>query len=314
MRTAAHALSLLADPLDVRVLLALRDGPLPLIDLRRTIGSASETTARKHLKALADCQILLRVREPGFPGSVSHDLSPAGRELLETADVVSAWLAAAPGGPLFLGAPGAKSAIKSLVGGWSTRILRAIAAKPLSLTELDRVLTGVNYPALARRLGAMRLAGQVVPVPGRGISTPYMATEWLRTAVRTLASGASWEHRYPPTDSRALDRIDIETLFLLAAPMLQLSPDLDGSCRLAVEMADRAGRPTTGFVVRVKSGRLTSCLGDPDAKTSSLVTGPPIPWLEMLDGGGGQGLKFHGDRELAGAVLAGVQRHILKCS
>ena len=59
----------------------------------------------------------------------------------------------APEGPLALGSSTAKSAIKALVEGWGTNMIRALAARPLSLTELNGLISGLSYPSLERRLG-----------------------------------------------------------------------------------------------------------------------------------------------------------------
>jgi len=64
------------------------------------------------------------------------------------ADTVEAWLARAPAGPIPLGSEVAKAAIKALVDGWEATMLRALAARPLSLTEFDSLIAGLSYPAL----------------------------------------------------------------------------------------------------------------------------------------------------------------------
>ena len=83
--------------------------------------------------------------------------------------IVEAWLAQAPQGSIPLGSEPAKGAIRALVGGWGSTMLRALAARPLSLTELSSVITGsLSYPALERRSRAMRAARQLELRPERG--------------------------------------------------------------------------------------------------------------------------------------------------
>jgi DNA-binding HxlR family transcriptional regulator len=302
---------MLSDPLDARVFQALEAGPLPLIELRRAVGAPPQTTLRKHLKRLADLNIVVRTRQPEFPGPVFNELSPSGRELTYTVHALSAWLAAAPDGPLEIGTPAAKSAIKALVDGWTTNILRALAAKPLSLTELDRFLSGVNYPALERRLSAMRSAGQIVPGPGRNGITPYRVTRWLRGAVRPLAAAANWERLHGFEDCPALDRIDVEAIFLLATPLLDLPPGLKGSCRLAVDLSNGQQRTRAGTVVTIERGRPISCVSDLRAHATSSAVGPTHAWLNVLSGRGESGLEFEGDDGFGDAVAGGLPRALL---
>jgi hypothetical protein len=95
-------------------------------------------------------------------------MTEAGREILSVADVLEAWLARAPQGPIALGSEPAKGPIRSLIGGWGSTMLRALAARPLSLTELDGLIGGLSYPSIERRLSAMHAARQVEPLEGQG--------------------------------------------------------------------------------------------------------------------------------------------------
>lgn len=311
MRAGGYGLLLLSDLLDAMVLRELEPGPRPLMELRTAVGSPPETTLRKHLKRLVALGIVVRTRQVEFPAPVSYELSASGRELAYTSHAVAAWLAAAPGGPLQIGTAAAKSAIKALVDGWTTKILRALAAKPLSLTELDRLLSAVNYPALERRLSAMRSAGQIVPGSGRNGSTPYSVTSWLREAARPLAAAASWERLHGSEDCPPLGRLDIETIFLLVTPLLALPSGLKGSCRLAVDLSDGRRETCVGTVVTIERGRTVSCVSDRRARATSSVVGPTDSWLNVLSGRGGSGLECGGGGGLGDAVLGGLPRALV---
>ena len=65
----------------------------------------------------------------GMPYTVENELTEAGREVLSVADVIEAWLARAPQGSIPLGSESAKGAIRALVGGWGSTMLRALAAR-----------------------------------------------------------------------------------------------------------------------------------------------------------------------------------------
>jgi DNA-binding HxlR family transcriptional regulator len=308
MRAGAQGLSLLADPLDVRVLQALESGALPLIDLRQIAGLPPQTTLRKHLKALNRLGLLVRTQSREFPAAVTYELTTAGLELCSAAGALESWLAASPTGILALGDPTTKRAIKSLVDAWTTKMLRALVAKPLSLTELDRLLNGVDYPALERRLTAMRLAGLVEAAQGRTGNTPYRVTRWLREAVGPLIATADWEGRNGMVDSEPLDRLDIETIFLLAIPLVRLPSTFGGTCHLTVEISEKGLSPPAGVAVAVDRGRPVSCTSLLRTEGTSAAAGSRDAWVAALSGDEEATVNFKGDRALAQALVAALRR------
>lgn len=308
VRAGAHALSLLAVPLNVHLLQALVDGPRPLADLRRAAGSPPQTTMRGHLRALADAEIVDGRRHREFPRPADYELGPAGRDLLVVADALEAWLAAAPDTPLRLGMPAAKSAIRALVEGWVTNMLRVLAARPLSLTELDRVISTVTYPSLERRLTAMRLTGQLEASPGAGRSTPYVVTPWLRHVVVPLAAAIQWERRNGGASCKPLGRLDAETLFLLLAPLLRIEPGSSGSCRLVMEMGRGGDQPFSGAVVTFDDGRVTEVVARLEGSPDASIVASPAAWCAKIAEDEGGPFEFGGDHALARSVLDSFPR------
>lgn len=306
MRAGAFGLSLLADPLDTRILLALEPGSLSLNDLRRAVGAPPQTTLRKRLRRFDDLAVLTRNRKPGFPGEVTYELGPAGPDLLDAAAALSAWLATSPHGPLAIGETAAKHAIKALIGGWTSNILRALAVRPLSLTELDRLMSGVNYPALERRLAAMRAVGQIFPTQDRARGTPYRVTRWLRLAIGPLLTAAEWERRWAGDKAELLGRLEVEAAFLLAVPLLRLPPSIQGSCRLVVEILDGKERTQAGVVVAIDDGRPTACRSAEGAEVESWATGSTEAWLRALALGNAGELDLGGESAIALAMVNGL--------
>jgi DNA-binding HxlR family transcriptional regulator len=282
MRAGTHALSLLATPLNTFVLQALAEGPRSLVDLRCEVGCPPQTTMRGHLRNLNELGVVTRRRQNDFPGSLDYELDDPGRELLIVAEVLQSWLAVAPEGPLPFGSIAAKSAIKALVDGWATSMLRALAARPLSLTELDDLISGVSYPSLERRLAAMRQAGLVEARKGRGRGTPYAVSEWTRQAVASLTMAARWEQLHLRGEGRPITNRDAETVLLLATPLLRLGPDASGSCRLAVRTANGEDRRLVGVMVEVEEGRIASCVSRLEGKPSAWAVGPLAAWLAAV--------------------------------
>jgi DNA-binding HxlR family transcriptional regulator len=298
--------------MNVAILRALSGAPTPLADLRRAVGTPPQTTMRKHLAALAEAGILSRSRDAGFAGSVSYSLEKPGTNLLGMARVLEAWLVAAPSEPVELGTVAARSAIKALVEGWSTTLLRALAARPLTLTELDALITDVSYPSLERRLVAMRMAGQVEAVSGRGRGTPYGVTDWLRQAVGPIVCAICWERRHLAEATASIGRLDIETSFLLALPLLSLDPELSGTCRLAVETVSRGQRRAVGVLVGIEEGRVAYCRARLEGDATAWASGTVPAWYRAVSEGRVDQLEAGGDRGLADAILAGLQSSLAK--
>ena len=306
MRAGAFALSLLAVPLNVHVLQALEEEPKSLMDLRRAAGSPPQTTMRGHLRRLAELGIVERTRRNPFPGNLDLELGSAGRELLPVMRALEVWLAQAPGGPLVPGSTAAKSAIKALVEGWSTSIVRAIAARPLSLTELDRVISSLSYPSLERRLQSMRLAGQITACPGRTRGTPYEATEWLRRAVAPLAVAARWERQHAGEEAAPIGRLDIEAAFLLVVPLLRISSNLSGSCRMAVDIKSDGEHRLAGVLVGVSEGEVVSSASRLQGDVDASVTGSAPAWLRAVVESDPAQLEISGDPELGAELVDGL--------
>ena len=118
-RTGAQGLGLLAAPLNVEILKALKDGPRNLLDLRQQVGSPPQSTMRVYTRTLAEIGLVERQRRNEFPATAEYSIRPAGAGLLDVAAVLDGWLQTAPDGPLAIGSVAAKSATKALTGGWS---------------------------------------------------------------------------------------------------------------------------------------------------------------------------------------------------
>ena len=221
-RAATRTLKLLSTPINVEVLETLAEGPRPLTTLRREAGSPPQTTMRGHLRKLTETGVVKRRRQNEFPGSLDFELTSAGEELWGVATVLRGWLANGPEGSLKLGSSAAKSAIRALVEGWSSSMVRALAARPLSLTELNDLINGLSYPSLERRLGAMRVAGLIERMSGPGRGTPYTVTEWMRSAVAPLGAARRWERLFVPERTPPIKRLDAEAGFLLSVPLIGL--------------------------------------------------------------------------------------------
>jgi DNA-binding HxlR family transcriptional regulator len=303
-RSGALALVLLAAPLNAPILRALEAGPRKQVELRRETGAPAQTTLRAQLKKLVEIGAIAKQRRDLFPGVLEYELTGSGRDLLFVADTLERWLGHAPEGPLALGGIAAKSAIKALAEGWSSTVLRGLAAGPLSLTELNRLISAFSYPSLERRLAAMRLAGQIQACPANGRGTPYAVTEWLRRAVAPLASAIRWERLHQTRSTAPVARLDAETAFLLAIPLLQPTAGLSGSCRIAMEIPNGKPDRLSGVTVEVRAGKVISCVTRSHDTPTAWALGSPSAWLDAVIEHDADRLELSGDSRLASALLS----------
>jgi len=301
VRAGGTVLSLIAAPLSVPILRAHREGPLRLPDLRECIGGAAQTTLRGQVGNLRGIGALERHVRSGMPYTVENELTPLGLEVLSVAEIVEAWLARAPQGSIPLGSEPAKGAIRALIGGWGSTMLRALAARPLSLTELSSVINDHSYPALERRLSAMRAARQLEPRPdGERGAKPYAVTEWTRQAVAPLAAAGRCECKYLAQSTDPLTRIDIEAIFLLSVPLVDLDVTRSGACLLAVDPGPRGSEQPAdrlaGVNVEVEGGAITNCNSRLEDDPQTWALGSISAWVEAILEGKTERLRIGGDR------------------
>lgn len=317
VRAGGTVLSLIAGPLSIPILRAHLEGPLRLPDLRERIGGAAQTTLRGQVGNLRAIGALERRVRGGMPYTVENELTEVGRGVLGVATIVEAWLAQAPQGSIALGSEPAKGAIRALVGAWGSTTLQALATRPLSLTELSSVIPELSYPALERRLSAMRAARQVElgPDGGRG-AKPYTVTEWTRQAVGPLTAAGRCECEHLAEVTEPLTRVDIEAAFLLAVPLVDLTVNYRGSCLLAVDTGSaNEGEPRqrlAGVHVEIDEGDVVSCVSRLKQEPSTWALGTVSSWLDAILEGRLDRLRMGGkDPKLATALIERMYASLL---
>jgi DNA-binding HxlR family transcriptional regulator len=309
VRAGGTVLSLIASPLSVPILRAHLDGPLRLPDLRERIGGAAQTTLRGQVGNLRGIGALERHVRGGMPYTVENELTEVGKGVLAVAETVEQWLSRAPQGPIALGSEPAKGAIRSLVGGWGSTVLRALAARPLSLTELSSVIGEHSYPALERRLSAMRAARQIEPRPDsdRG-AKPYVVTDWTRQAVAPLIAAGRCECEHLAESTDPLTRIDIEAALLLAVPLVDLDVSRSGSCVLGVDTGtakngSETGDRLAGVYVEIEAGTVISCSSRLEQDPRTWAIGSIQAWTDAALEGNRDRLRLGGENPKVAADL-----------
>lgn len=301
LRAGSRALELLAAPLIGRILQRLSDGPKRLVELQVETGPVPQTTLRTHLRGLEEIGAVVKRGREDAPGVIEFALGEPGRGLLEVIGSVERWLQLMPREPLSFGGDAGKAALKALLGGWSSTILRTLAESPRSLSELAGAIRMVSYPMIERRLGALRLSGLVAAQEGTGRGTPYEVTDWLRQGVAPLAAAMHWEHDHLGDDRVALTHVDAETVFLLALPALRTPSSLTGSCLLAMKLNGN-DHDLASVVAYVRNGKV-SCTPGAEDRTDAWAKGEPPAWIRAMIGLESDHLDVGGRRRLARALV-----------
>jgi DNA-binding HxlR family transcriptional regulator len=289
---------------------ALTERPMRLAELRKVAGLPAQTTLRGHLASLAEIGVLDKRPTERMPYAVENELTPMGRDLLDVAGRLEAWLNRAPNGPISLESGGAKGAVKALIDGWGSTMVRALAVRPQSLTELDSLIPSLSYPALERRLSSMRIAGLVEAQPSRGAGTPYAVTEWARRGIVPLAAASRCERLHMRSNTSPVTVEDIEAAFLLATPLVGLPRAVAGSCQLEVEKSPEIGQPV-GVQVKVEGGRVVSCISQLEPAPGAYAVGSARKWFEAVDEGSVDHLRYGGGRQLAQDLVLGLHAALI---
>ncbi len=312
IRAGSKALSVFENPLNTRILRAHAAGPQRLAELQEKIGWHAEATIRAAVSNLCELGALRKEKVGTTPYAVATVVTRAGEDMLSVADEVEAWLTLCPDGPIAPDAPEAKSAVKALAGGWNSTLIRALANRPHTLTELNGLIPDISYPSLERRISWMRVTGQIEPVEKEGRGTPYVVTDWLRRATAPLAEAARCELRHMADEGRPITSIEVEGAFLLSVPLVPLPDYAGGASMLAVqtdpaEPEEDAG--LAGVTVEVGAGEVLSCSPEVDDKPSTWAVGGPEAWLDAIIDGRIENLRIGGARpQLALDLVSGIHQ------
>lgn len=302
VRAGSRVLSLFANPLNARILRAHAGAPQRPADLPEKIGHPAQTTLRAALANLREIGALAKRQNGGLRFATENELTPAGEEMLFVAGVVEHWLARSPDGPISPDSDAAKGAVKALAGGWTSTVMRALASGAFTLTELNRLIPGVSYPSLERRLARMRATGQIEPIETEGRGRPYLVTDWLRRAIGPLCAAGRCERRHLPDDSAPITKVEVEAAFLLTVPLASMPPSANGTCMLAVQTG--AGDPEgqsrdnhlAGVTVEFERGQAVSFAARVDERPTTWALGTPETWLDVVIDGDFELLRLGGAR------------------
>ncbi|HET7443992.1 MAG TPA: winged helix-turn-helix transcriptional regulator [Solirubrobacterales bacterium] len=306
LRAGEAALTTLATPLNSMILRALAERPMRLAELRRETGLPAQTTLRGHLANLREMGALSKRPTDQMPHATENSLTPMGHELLAVAGTLNCWLGQAPGGPVALETGAGRGVVKAFADGWGSTIIRSLASMPMSLTELDRNIPDLSYPALERRLSSMRIAGLIEARESRGGVIPYAVTDWTRRGVAPLVAASKCERGHMDARAAPVTQADIEAAFLLATPLVGLPAGTNGTCQLEVEADPVEARAQARISVTVEQGRVVACDSGLGPSPGNFAAGSVTKWFSAVRDGTASLLRFGGDRRVAEGIVLGL--------
>jgi len=286
MRAGAQLLLMAANPVNRKLLRSLREHPLELSPER------------------------------------IYQVSEGGDEMLAVAAAVERWTGAAPGGPLNPDGEVAERAAISLAETWSATILHVLAREAQSFDDLHSGLPGLSRRALGRHIEEMEALGQLVAFPDGSGGGLYMLTDWMRAGIAPLIAAARLERRNPIEGMTPIDALDVEAGFRLSLPLIELPEELSGKCRLGLNLCedddsaeDAPPNKLTGVTVLIERGRVASCEGGLDKRTTSAwAAGTANEWLDTVIEPKVKTVRTGGDAWLTRAVVDALHRTLFGSS
>lgn len=276
------------------------------------LGEVEEEELEEHLEARGYERPaegpLARVDPDNFIGPhASMKTTSKGELFLAVGLVLERWLRNCPDGPLRIGPEGADP-LAALVCCWSATIVHALADEPLTLAELDRAVSLLDYETTEEHLDALLRNGLAEAEDGSG-ETRYAPTRWLREGIAPLAAAARAEVLFPEEDMEPPDILDIEASFQLTLPLLQLPLDLHGTCRLGVQIP--GGPPLiAGATAQIDGGCVVTSSPLLEQEPETWATGTPRDWLDTLIDPAAGRVEAGGDVQLARVLLESLHEKL----
>jgi len=249
--------------------------------------------------------LLQRIAEQPLQVDLEHELrvTSGGHEVLFVGFVADRWLHAAPHGPLEFDDPEAAQAILALAEGWTATIVHVLARGPHTFEELREAIDDLSREELEEQLANMQRARQVETLIGEGDVAIYAANEWLRAGIAALIASARFERREPREDAAPIDTLDVEAGFLSSLSLVELRPELSGTCSLGLRLDEDEDACLTGVTARIDQGQIVSCEPGLDPSANAWAAGTAGDWLDTVVEPDVQSVRAGGDAWLAKALV-----------
>jgi DNA-binding transcriptional ArsR family regulator len=237
----------------------------------------------------------------------SFRVSSGGREALFVAFTVERWLQNAPHEPVAFDSPEAEGTVAALAEGWSATVVHMLAREPMTLSELEAAIEGLDRRAVSRHLEAMQGTRQIEAF-AEGGEAIYALTDWARAGIAPLIASARLERRNPMEGMAPIDALDVDAGFRLSLPLLALPKELSGLCRLGLNLDEDERSAMTGVTALIEEGRVVSCRDGLNAGANAWAAGTAADWLDTVIEPEAKRVRTGGDRWLSAALLGNLHK------
>ena len=302
-RAGTEALRLLSAPINVHVLQALADAAAVADRPASRSGlAAADDDARPPADADRDRGGGRRRRQDDFPGSLDFELTEvrAGSCWRWRGSRCLARLCA--GGAAGAGHAAREERDQSVVEGWGTSMVRALAARPFSLTRAQRADPRPQLPLAGAPAGGDAAGRADRADAGPRAGTPY-AVPTGSAGDRAAGAAARWERA--PGEATPDRRLDAEAAFLLrpaAGAARRRRPASDGSRSRSRPRGERRA----GVWSRCGRDGSLSCVAEVQGHADSWATGSAPAWLRAVIEGDAERLEIGGESQLTRALIDGL--------
>jgi DNA-binding HxlR family transcriptional regulator len=314
LQAGGRALLLLADPASVSILRQLASGPLEGAELLDRVDFVSRSTYFERMRDLEELSLIGRTRRGEVPPVAECRLETPGERLLPVARRLDAWLADAPRCPLRLGEAYATATVKALAVAWGSTLLRWLAERPRTLTELEQLIHVFGYRKLERILRDLVKAGLVERALVKGRLSLYSVTEWARWTAGLLTAAMRWERQEIAKRSASVSSVEAEGVMLLGLPLVELPADVNGTCALLIhaDLPERKG--LGGALVRLMNGHPVSWKAAGglevevvEREADCWVRGSALAWLGVHPAAPGPPFRAGGNTGLAEKIMVALR-------
>jgi DNA-binding HxlR family transcriptional regulator len=293
------------------ILMALGPRSLRTKKLTEKVPTYAPRTVYRHARKLADLGLIDREEVAGVPSTVTHGLTPAGRDLYHLVDAYAK--ASLP----WVSGPGSGDGLWTVCGllgeMWTYGWIEELGHGGRSTTELSESTSKMTFHQVSRRTQQLVSWNLLYESAGRGQRKRYQLSDQSRHSMALMAALGRWrqQHVSGETDG-GLTVEEIATVLRASLPLLQL-PAYQGALKLGVvgatALAEQAGSAT--LMAHVSAGGAVRCVKDRPNEKAWMI-GSVNTWVAGLLDGDREQMRIGGNLDFANACLKSL--HELLCA
>lgn len=284
------------------ILMALGPRSLRTKKLTEKVPTYAPRTVYRHARQLADLGLIDREEVAGVPSTVTHGLTPAGRDLYHLVDAYAT--ASLP----WVTGPGSDEGLWTICGllgeMWTYGWIEELGHGGRSATDLSESTSKMTFHQVSRRTQQLVSWNLLYETAGRGQRKRFQLSDQSRHSMALMAGLGRWRQQHVTGEAEGgLTVEEVSTVLRTSLPLLHL-PAHQGGLKLGVAGATLlAGQPGSAtLIAHVSAGGAVRCVKDrPNEKAWAI--GSVNTWFAGLLDGDREHMRMGGDLEFAEACL-----------